>query len=301
MTLTGLPGCKCHRCSTQDLTCAQCTRRQISWMNVSSYFLSDDCSYWFRDLAHSNVSIYAAAGATLTNSVTLSLQGPATVSLPVQNASTLANGEAQGSYPHTLAQPAHWLRIVGRSPCLHASVLCTAPLWARALSDAAEALWLFLAVGFLQLTYQNSIGYCVQDQNAPAGGVPLPPAAAPVGSAGASAAGSHIKWWLALIIGLAGGGLLLGGLAALMIWYGLRWKRSQEAAAIQLASKTVRCLPRCCAGPACLGRGWVVILSGVVGQASVTLHSRVRQGDAGGEAPLPGLPLWLCRVLCERC
>lgn len=71
-------------------------RLQIKWTNVSGYFLSDDCSVWARNLAASNVSIYAAAGATLINSVTLSLAGPATVNLRTANATTEATGGVHG-------------------------------------------------------------------------------------------------------------------------------------------------------------------------------------------------------------
>jgi hypothetical protein len=68
-------------------------RAQMSWKNVTCYFLSDDCSVWSRDIKHSNVSIYAAAGATLINSVTLSLDNNVTVSLPVVNDTNYAQGE----------------------------------------------------------------------------------------------------------------------------------------------------------------------------------------------------------------
>ena len=67
-------------------------RAQVIWRNVSSFFLSEDCSTWARNIAATNVSIYAAAGATLINSVTLRLDGNKTVSLPVVNASTFAQG-----------------------------------------------------------------------------------------------------------------------------------------------------------------------------------------------------------------
>lgn len=135
--------------------------------------------------------------------------------------------------------------------------MCELHRCGRAVLDGGVGLCVVSAVGYVQFTYQGSIGYCVQDQNAPPGGVYVPPAAPPVGAAGASAGGGHIKWWIALIIGLAGGGLLLGGVAAFLIWYGMRWKHSKEAAAFQLASKTVRC-----------SRSW----------SSAVLHSMLRQG-----------------------
>jgi hypothetical protein len=105
---------------------------------------------------------------------------------------------------------------------------------------------LLRAVGTMQLTYDDSLGYCTQDPLSTSTYMPAPLAASPpppppgAGSAGAGAApGGHLKWWIALIIGLAGGGVLLGGLAGLGIWYGLRWKHSKEAAAFQLGVKSV--------------------------------------------------------------
>ncbi len=42
---------------------------QITWVNVTSFFLDDDCSSWARDAGTSSIGRYIANGATLQSNV----------------------------------------------------------------------------------------------------------------------------------------------------------------------------------------------------------------------------------------
>ena len=57
---------------------------QAVWVNMSTFYLSDDCSLWARNGPQSGIGVFLAAGSTLQNSVTLNMdQGGATVKLPL--------------------------------------------------------------------------------------------------------------------------------------------------------------------------------------------------------------------------
>lgn len=57
---------------------------QVIWRNMTTFFLSNDCSSWARLESRSAIGVFLAAGAQLQNSVTLSLDhGGATVQLPL--------------------------------------------------------------------------------------------------------------------------------------------------------------------------------------------------------------------------
>ena len=57
---------------------------QAVWVNMSTFYLSDDCSLWAQNGPQSGIGVFLAAGSTLQNSVTLNMdQGGATVKLPL--------------------------------------------------------------------------------------------------------------------------------------------------------------------------------------------------------------------------
>ena len=46
---------------------------QAVWVNMSTFFLSDDCSLWAQRGPQSGIGVFLAAGSTLQNSVTLNM------------------------------------------------------------------------------------------------------------------------------------------------------------------------------------------------------------------------------------